>query len=201
MVATSLETRSKASYRWELRDVVLIAVLGVVFGFVYWALVQAMHGLGILLGPFGDLSQHVLQGGWLLVAPVSIAIIRRPGAGVAAEILAAIIEFAFLGNPAGPMLILAAAIQGAGSELAFAVTRYRRFTWGVFALSGLIGALGIFFYSAFRSGWFGQDIFYLRLIVQLISGLLLGGLLGKVIVDSLKRTGVVDNYAIGEDSQ
>lgn len=180
-----------------MKDLVLMVVLGVVFGFVYWVLVQAWNGLAVLMGPAGDLAQHVLLGGWLLVAPIAIAIIRRPGAGVAAEVIASVIEVVFLGSPVGPTLVIAAAIQGLGSELAFALTRYRCFGWAVFALSGLLGAGLVFFYSAFRLGWYGQDIFMLRLIVQCLSGVVLGGLLAKVIVEALVGTGVLDNFAIG----
>ncbi len=177
-----------------------MVVLGVVFGFVYWVLVQAWNGLAILMGPAGDLAQHVLFGGWLIVAPIVIAIVRRPFAGIAAEVIASVVEVVFLGSPVGPTLVIAAAIQGLGSELAFAATRYRRFGWTVFAVSGLLGAGLVFFYSAFRSGWYGQDIFALRLVLQLVSGLVLGGLLAKVVVDALARTGVVDNFAIGREA-
>lgn len=186
---------------WAMKDLVLMVVLGVVFGFAYWALVQAWNGLSIVMGPAGDLSQHILFGGWLLVAPIAIAIIRRPFAGVIAEILASVVEVVFLGSPVGPTLMVAAAIQGSGSELAFALTRYKRFGWGVFALSGLVGASLVFFYSSFRFGWYGQEIFLLRLGMQALSGIVLGGLLAKVIVDALARTGVVDNYAIGRELQ
>ena len=186
---------------WAMKDLVLMVVLGVVFGFAYWALVQAWNGLSIFMGPAGDLSQHVLFGGWLLVAPIALAIIRRPFAGVIAEVLASIVEVVFLGSPVGPTLIIAAAIQGAGCELAFTLTRYKRFGWAVFALSGLLGAILVFFYSAFRSGWYGQDIFLLRLAIQASSGILLGGLLAKVIVNALARTGVLDNFAIGRAHQ
>jgi len=180
-----------------MKDLVLVVVLGVVFGFAYWALVQGWNGLSILMGPAGDLSQHLLFGGWVLVAPIAVAIIRRPFAGVIAEILAAVVEVVFLGSPVGPTLLIAAAIQGGGSELAFALTRYKRFDWGVFALSGLLGAGLVFFYSAFRFGWYGQNIFFLRLAMQALSGIVFGGLLAKIIVDALARTGVIDNYAIG----
>jgi energy-coupling factor transport system substrate-specific component len=182
---------------WALRDLVLMVVLGVVFGFAYWALVQAWNGLSILMGPAGDLAQHILLGGWLLVAPIAVAIIRRPFAGVIAEVIAAVVEVVFLGSPVGPILLVSAALQGAGSELPFALTRYRRFGWGVFALSGLLGAGLVFFFSAFRFGWYGQDIFWLRFGLQCLSGVVLGGLLAKVIVGALARTGVVDNFAIG----
>lgn len=185
---------------WELKDLMLMVVLGVVFGFVYWVLVQAWNGLAVLMGPAGDLAQHVLLGGWLIVAPIVIAVVRRPFAGVVAEVIASVVEVIFLGSPVGPTLMIAAAIQGLGSELPFMVTRYRRFGWTVFALSGLLGAGLVFFYSAFRAGWYGQDILLLRLGMQLVSGAVLGGLLAKVVVDGLARTGVVDNFAIGPEA-
>jgi energy-coupling factor transport system substrate-specific component len=183
--------------RFTLRDLVLLVVLGVVFGFLYWALVQAWTGLSILMGPAGDLAQHVLIGGWLLVAPLAVAIVRRPFSGVIAEVLASVIEVVFLGSAVGPILMVSAALQGAGSELPFALRRYRSFGWGSYALSGLLGAGFVFAFSAFRFGWYGQDIFLLRLVVQLASGVIIGGLLAKVIVDALAKTGVVDNFAIG----
>ncbi len=182
---------------WAMKDLVLVVVLGIVFGFAYWALVQAWNGLSILMGPAGDLSQHLLLGGWLLVAPIAVAIIRRPFAGVIAELIAAVVEVIFLGSPVGPLLFVSAAIQGAGSELPFALTRYRKYNWGVYAVSGLLGAGLVFFFSAFRSGWYGQDILALRLVLQCLSGIVLGGLFARVIVDALARTGVVDNFAIG----
>lgn len=186
---------------WALKDLVLMVVLGVVFGFVYWALVQAWNGLAILMGPVGDLAQHVLLGSWLLVAPIVIAIVRRPFAGVLAEIVASVVEVVFLGSPVGPLLIVSAAIQGIGSELPFWATGYRRFSWPVYGLSGLLGAGLVFFESALRFGWYGQDIFFLRLGIQLVSGVVLGGLLAKVIVQALAGTGVVDNFAIGRARQ
>jgi energy-coupling factor transport system permease protein len=197
--ATSTDARPArhALLAWDLKDLVLVVVLGVVFGFLYWALVQAWTALSVAMGPAGDLAQHILLGGWLLVAPLAIAIVRRAFAGVVAEVLASVIEVAFLGSPVGPILIVSAALQGLGSELAFAVTRYRSYGWVTFGLSGILGAGLVFFFSAFRFGWYGQELFVLRLVVQLTSGLVLGGLLAKLLLLRLERTGVVDNFAIG----
>lgn len=183
---------------WQLRDIVLLVVLGVVFGILYWGLVQGWIALSVLAGPFGDLTQHVLIGGWLIVAPIAIAIIRRPLAGIFAEVVASIIEVVFLGSAVGPLLLVAAALQGAGSELPFAATRYRRYGWASYALSGALGAAFVFFFSAFRSGWYGTELFWLRFGVQVCSGIVLGGLLAKVVVDALQKTGVLDNFAISQ---
>src|SRR5687768_6534868 len=89
---TGPTTGSGRQHRFTLKDLVLIVVLGVVFGFLYWALVQAWTGLSILLGPAGVLAQHVLLGGWLLVAPIAVAIVRTRFAGILAEVLASVIE-------------------------------------------------------------------------------------------------------------
>jgi energy-coupling factor transport system permease protein len=182
---------------WAMRDLMLVVVLGVVFGFLYWVLVQGWIALSVATGPFGDLTQHVLLGGWLLVAPVAIAIVRRPFAGVVAEVLASVIEVVFLGSAVGPLLIVAAALQGLGSELPFALTRYRRFGWAVYAASGALGAGLVFVFSAFRSGWYGSDLLAIRLVIQVVSGVVLGGLLAKVLVGGLERTGVLTDFAIG----
>ncbi|WP_218925972.1 ECF transporter S component [Xylanimonas oleitrophica] len=192
------ETARRAP-RLELKDIVLMVMLGVVFGFLYWALVQAWNGLAVLMGPAGDLAQHVLLGGWLIVAPIAIAILRRPFVGIVAEVIASVIEVVFLGSPVGPILLVVAAIQGLGSELPFAAGRYRRFGWARYAVSGLMGAGLVFVFSAFRFDWWGQDILLLRLGLQLASGVLLGGLLARVVVDALVRTGALDNFAIVRD--
>ncbi|MGO1200043.1 MAG: ECF transporter S component [Dermabacteraceae bacterium] len=181
--------------RLTLREIVLVVVLGVVFGFLYWVFVQAWNALAIAMGPAGDLAQHVLFGSWLLVGPIALAILRRPGVGILAEMLAAIIEVVFLGSPVGPLLVLSGALQP------FALTRYRRFGWGVFAASGALGAGLVFFWTAYRMGWYGQDLLALRLGMQVLSGIVLGGLLARVIVRALKRTGVLANFAIGTAAQ
>ncbi|MBK8459215.1 MAG: ECF transporter S component [Micropruina sp.] len=184
---------------WQLKDLVLCVVLGVVFGFVYWAVVVAWKALSLAMGPAGDLAQHVLFGLWLLVAPLASAIIRRPGAGILAELIAAVVEVVFLGSPVGPLLLLAGFLQGLGSELPFLLTRFRSFGWVTYALSGLLGSCLVFFWSGLRFGWYGQNIFLGRFALQAVSGIILGGLLAKLLVDLLARTGVVDNYAIGRD--
>ena len=184
-------------FKWQLKDLVLVVVLGVVFGFVYWALVQAWNGLAIAMGPAGDLAQHFLQGGWLLVAPLAVAITRKAGSGILAELLAATMEFVFLGSPVGPMLLVGAFLQGLGSELPFAIGRYKRFGLPTYAISGFLGAFLVFWSTAIQLGWIGQEILLLRLSIHCTSGIILGGILAWVLVKAIKKTGVVDNYAIG----
>ena len=186
-----------ARARLTLAELVLLAVLAVVFGFLYWALVQAWGALQLAMGPFGDLAQHVLIGGWMVAAPLATYIVRKPGAGVMAELAAAFVEVAFLGSPVGPMLLVVGLVQGVGAEAAFALTRYRRYGWGVFALSGVLAGLASTVLGVVRFGWLGQDWFAWRLGLQVLSGLVLCGLLARVLGDALARTGVLDNTALG----
>jgi energy-coupling factor transport system substrate-specific component len=43
-------TRNGGPRRWAMRDIVLVVVLGVVFGFLYWALVQGWLVLSVATG-------------------------------------------------------------------------------------------------------------------------------------------------------
>ena len=99
--------------------------------------------------------------------------------------------------PGGPDTVTVWLHPGAGSELPFAIGRYKRFGISRYAISGFLGAFLIFWFSAIRSGWFGQDILLLRLVIHCGSGIILGGILAYFLVRAIKATGVVDNYAIG----
>lgn len=187
----------RARHALTLSELVLLSVLAVVFGFLYWALVQVWGALQVAMGPFGDLAQHVLIGGWMVVAPLAVYIVRKPGVGVVVEIIAALIEVAFLASPVGPMLILVGLVQGLGAEAAFALTRYRRYDWWVFALAGATAGLASTVLGIVRSGWLSQDWFEIRLGLQVASGIVLCGLLARLIGDALVRTGVLDDHAIG----
>ena len=181
----------------SLGDLVLLAVLATVLGFLYWALVQAWGALQLAMGPFGDLAQHVLAGGWMVAAPLATYIVRKPFVGIVVEILAAFVEVVFLASPVGPMLLLVGFVQGAGAELPFALTRYRRYGWGVFVASGVSAACASVLMGAIRFGWLQQDWFAWRVGLTLVSSVLLCGLLARVLGDALARTGVLDNTALG----
>lgn len=196
--APAAATPRARTRRWSMRDLVAVAVLAAVFGFLYFALVQGWGALSVAMGPFGDLAGNVLIGGWIVVAPLALFILRRPGTGVLVEVLAAFVEFAFLGNPVGPMLLLVALVQGAGAEVAFAATRYRSYRLPVFLLSGLTAALASFVFNGFRLAWFTQDFLVARFTIQMLSGLILCGLLAFVIGKALLRTGVLDDFPAGE---
>src|SRR5690606_12939997 len=137
-----------------------------------------------------------LQGGWLLVAPLAVAITRKAGSGILAELLAATMEFVFLGSPVGPVLFFSAFLQGLGSGLPFGIGGYMAFGVTRYAISGFLGAFFVCLSTAMRVGWFGQDVLGLRLIIHCSSYSSRGGMPARLLVRAIKKTGVVDHYAI-----
>src|SRR6266853_1733691 len=79
-----MATESGSSGAWRTRDIVVVAVIAVAFGVFFWAFGLAWSGLAAL-GPV----QNVLYGGWLLPAIVAPLIVRKPGAALFAELVAA----------------------------------------------------------------------------------------------------------------
>ncbi len=120
-------TTAGATEAWRTRDILVAAVIGVVFGVVF----AAWNGVWLLVAPLGaavPLQAFFLYGVWLVPAVLAPLIVRRPGAAVFAEMVAAGVSTLF-GNPWGPDVLLSGFVQGAAAELVFAMTLYRR--WGL----------------------------------------------------------------------
>src|SRR3954469_13690618 len=109
---------------WTLRETLIVTVLGAVFAVLYLAWVQVWL---IAQAIFGAVTMDVVMGFWFTASIVAAAIIRKPGAAFAAEVLASGVEI-LLGSPAGLLLLLSGAIQGAGAEVIFAATRWRNYS-------------------------------------------------------------------------
>jgi energy-coupling factor transport system substrate-specific component len=184
---------------WTTRDAVLVAVLAVIFGFLYiqWTPVWlAAAGLGAQVG------QEAAFGFWLIAGVLASYIIRKPGAALIGEFLAALAEVIF-GAPAGTPLLITGLMQGIGVEIVFGVRRWQDYSLTTMILAGAVGMLVALPWNWFRLGYFQLAPGYqlLLLIVRLLSGAIISGLLSKLIGDALARTGVLSNFAIGRERQ
>jgi len=108
---------------WRTRDIVVAAVIGVVFGVIFAAWNTLYAGLGWVPVPFAD----VVYGMWLVPAILAPIVIRKPGAALFAEMAAASVS-ALLGSQWGPDTLLSGFVQGAAAELVFAFVGYRRWS-------------------------------------------------------------------------
>ncbi|GEN83764.1 putative HMP/thiamine permease protein YkoE [Sporosarcina luteola] len=179
---------------WKLKEVVLMSLFSVVFGIVY---LLFLHVGNIWSGFIGPIAYEWIFGIWFIVSIICMYIIRKPGAAVISETIAAAVEV-LLGNAVGPRLILAGVIQGLGAEAAFAATRYRRFDIWVLMLAGVGASVFSFVYGYFMGGFtvFSTGYVLLMFGLRIVSGAMIAGVGGKAVVDGLLATGSLRGYAI-----
>lgn len=175
--------------RWRTRDIVIAAVIGVAFGVAFWAFGAVWKAVEFV-GPM----QNILYGAWLMPALVAPLIIRKPGAALFAELVAAGLS-ALLGSVWGVDTLLSGFVQGAAAELVFAFTLYRVWSFPVLALAGLASSAAAFvhdvvvWYSAYA-----VDVLVVIAIAMAVSGLTLLPLASVALVRSLRRSGVLEGF-------
>ncbi|QBP39651.1 ECF transporter S component [Paenisporosarcina antarctica] len=183
---------------WKLKEVVLMSVLAVVFAVVYLLFV---HVGNIWAGIIGPIAYEWMYGIWFIVSIIAAYIIRKPGAALLSETMAAMIEV-MIGNAVGPRLILSGIVQGLGAEAAFAATGYKRYNWWVLCLAGVGSAVFSFAYGFLVSGYSALEpsLLVLMFTLRVISGAVIAGLGGKYLSDGLLATGALRGYAISRET-
>ncbi|WP_349827212.1 ECF transporter S component [Brevibacterium litoralis] len=195
---TTVMTPSSTTHRlrWRVVDVVVASVLAVALGVVFWAWSTGWSVLSLPFAAFPP-AAGLLTGIWVLAGPVGGLVIRKPGAALYCEVLAAAIS-AVLGTQWGMQVLVSGLIQGLGAELVFALLLYRR--WGI--LPALLSGLGAGLFLAV-----GENVMYNALWAPTwqwvyagcaaVSGIVLAGLLAHVLVRGLARTGALSAFAAG----
>ena len=88
-------------FKWNLREIVVMSALAVVFAIVYLLFFQVGSVMVGLMGPIG---YEPIFGIWFIVSIITAYIIRKPGAAFLSETIAAFVEV-LIGNVNGPRLI------------------------------------------------------------------------------------------------
>ncbi|MDN5634711.1 MAG: ECF transporter S component, partial [Brevibacterium sp.] len=114
-----------ATKQWRVVDYVVTAVLGISVGLIFWVLALSWKVLELGFQAFPR-SIGLIAGLWVLAGPLAGAVIRKPGAALLCEMIAATVE-AVLGSHFGATVLLSGFVQGLGAELIFAAFGYRRF--------------------------------------------------------------------------
>jgi energy-coupling factor transport system permease protein len=184
---------------WTLRETLVVAVLGAVFALLYIGWVQVWL---IAQAAFGAVTMDVVMGFWFIVSIVAAAIVRKPGVAIASEVLAAGVEI-LLGSPAGLILLLSGAVQGAGAELVFAATRWKNYSLPVLMAAGVGSAIFSFVYTwiRFDYGTLQPGLLAAMFLLRCLSGAFLGGLLGHFVVEALYKTGALAGLAIDREKR
>ena len=128
-----------ARARWRVVDIVVASQLGVVGGllFAVWN-----------IGPYAWISPLIAPpvsalfvGVWLLPGVLGGLVVRKPGAAVYTELVAASVS-ALVGNQWGFSTVWYGLLEGLGAEVVLAVLLYRRFGLPVALLSGAAAGRG-----------------------------------------------------------
>lgn len=193
---------AKSTSQWRVVDIVVAAVLGLACGliFVVWnnagsLWLQAMDALTPGLG-------GLATGVWLIGGVIGGLVIRKPGAALFTELLAAVAS-ALLGSQWGPSTVYSGLAQGLGAELIFALFMYRSFKLPTAMLAGVGAGIGAFILELFTAGHLARSLEYnvIYLVCLMISGALLAGALGYALVKALARTGALDRFAAGREAR
>ena len=190
---------NRISKGWTTRETVVVAVSSVVFGMIYLAWVQLWLLAQGLIGP---IAMDIVFGLWFAGSTFNAYVVRKPGVAFATAMIAVITEL-LAGNPAGLILLITGLVQGAGSEIPFALARWRRYSWSVLLTSGGMAAVMSFGYNWIIFDYQNLDtgLLIAMFIIRVASGMLLGALLPRSFANMVRSTGVFTGLGIDSPAE
>ncbi len=185
--------------RWRVADIVVASVIGVASGLVFVVWNQAYNPLSAILEPLLPGLGALLGGGWLFAGVLGGLVIRKPGAALYTELLAAVVS-TLIGNQWGPLTLVSGLVQGLGAELVFAVFLYANYRVYVALLAGAGAGLALAINDLLL--WYpGSAAAFATIytISSVVSGIVLAGLLSWLAMRGLARTGALGRFAAGRE--
>lgn len=202
-MSTSASTSTVASkaagrnLRWRVVDIVVASVIAVACAVIFLLWNVGYEAPSALLKPVLPGVQGLLAGPWLIAGVLGGLIIRKPGAAIYTELVAATIS-ALIGNSWGPLTIVSGVVQGLGAELIFLVFLYGVWRLPVAVLAGAVAGLACGIND--RILWYpGADSLFTSVYIAstTISGAMIAGLGAWLIVKGLAATGALSRFAAG----
>ncbi len=179
--------------RWSTRDIVVTAVIAVAFGVVFWAWGYVWNFAGPLFTALKP-AEYVISGIWLMPAIIAPLIVRKPGAAIYAEMVAAILENV-LGSTWGLDVLFSGFVQGVAAEIVFAFALYRVFSLRVVLVAAGLAGVGeaihdiLIYYPTYS-----LDLQIATIVAAAISGVVVAGLGSWWLVRALRRAGVLEGF-------
>ena len=187
--------------RWRVVDIAVASAIGVASALIYWGAAFLWNVTGPAMEAAIPGLSGLLNGLWLFAAPLAAIIVRKPGAAIYAEVVAAVLE-AFFGNVWGISTLYIGLVEGILAEVAFLVVAYRRWNLGVTVLSGFLAGIGCWGYSFFTNlqavDWAGP-YGLVNLLTTLLSGVVVSGIAMWYLYIAIAKTGALDQFASGRE--
>lgn len=176
----------------DLLVMAAVAVVGGLFSSYVWpALMNVATPIFAFLGPVG----WIAVSGVYMIFPVIIGLlIAKPGAATLYSVVQGFVEMLF-GNPFGAMAIVYAGLEGIGLDIGLGLFRWKP-SLPAALLGGALGSLIVDEVYIFVFGMQSVNTVIVGGITALISGALLGGLVGWLVTQALIRTGVVSRIGV-----
>ncbi len=179
------------NFQYTTRDLLLIAVIGVISGVVNTGTGIVWNAVNAAGGP---LAGAALQGAFMWAYLLAFFLIRKPGSMLAVGLIETAIE-GFLGNPSGLATLGWGLTQGLGAEIVMALANYQDFDWLAFGLAGAAASQFGTVWTAYLFGWDASPAvvqqYWMAAPINMISGFVLSGLLGWWLGKLIARTGLV----------
>ncbi|MFT4235632.1 MAG: ECF transporter S component [Microbacterium sp.] len=198
--SASPQTRTTSRYRWRVVDIVVASIIAVASALIFYVWNFGYELPKALIEPLLPGLGALVNGPWFLAAILAGLVVRKPGAALYAEIVAASIS-ALLGNQWGWATVEAGLVQGLAAEIVFAVVLYRIWSLPVAVLAGAASGLAcgindrVVWYPGYGTAWTTGYI-----VCSTISGAVLAGALGWLIVRGLAQTGALSRFASGREA-
>lgn len=188
----------RINHHWRVVDIVVASVVGVAAGLIFFAWNQIYSPLSAPLEAALPGAQALVYGVWLVAGVLGGLIIRKPGAALFTETVAAVVS-ALLGAKWGGFLTLESGIvQGLGAELILLIFLYSNWRAWVAMLAGAGAGVAMAVNDLIL--WYpGAKLAFALIytISSIISGALIAGLGSWYIVRGLAKTGVLSRFASG----
>lgn len=181
------------SSAWRTRDILVAAVIGVVFGIVFavWNQVWSILAPASAIAP---VYAFLIYGVWLVPAVLAPLIVRRPGAAVFAEMVAAGVS-TLLGSPWGPDVLLSGFVQGAAAELVFAFVLYRNWSWPVLGAAAVASAAAAWIHDwALYYADVDMTVQVIRFVAMALSAIFIVAAGSVLLERSLRKAGVLEGF-------
>lgn len=181
---------------WRTVDIVVTAAIAVAFGVVFWAwnlVWSATTPAFAVLPP----AQNILYGVWLAAGVLAGLVVRKPGAALFAELVAASVSLV-LGSQWGLDAALSGLYQGIGAEIGFAIFRYRNWSLTSALVAAALAAVGAWIHD--------MPLYYADIpladqliigVFMIVSAVLIAGVASWYLLRALVEAGVLSQFASG----
>ena len=195
----TVETREKFFKPFTTGELVIMAVLGIVFGVGGTPMVFVGRFFMTAMGSIGWIGFAMILGWFFLAGVLGGYIVRKPGAAIIAEVISGVAQV-LSGNPNGAIVIVTTFLQGLMADVAFCAGHYKKFTVPWVSLAGAASALLGYWVDAYFFGITEETTALIigAIVVRMISGALFG-IVGAAIFKSVAKTGVLRGTALDKE--